>query len=105
MCATNNTFVQPKTDWKNEYLTQPTQQFQQHRNTQNQSYSSIYLKSQQQLTNQEIQGKEHEILRKNKKTHTFFLKIEVEMMSNNGDFCEEHGGFERGSIGEDNEQS
>ena len=44
-------------------------------------------------------------LGKNKKTHTFFLKIEVEMMSNNEDFCEEHGGFERGSIGEDNEQS
>ena len=64
---------------------------------------SINLKSQYHLTNQEVQGKEHEILRKNKKTHTFFLKIEVEMMSNNGDFCEEHGGFERGSIGEDNE--
>ena len=42
---------------------------------------------------------------KNKKTHTFFLKIEVEMMSNNGDFCEEHGGFKRGSTGEDNKQS
>ena len=42
---------------------------------------------------------------RNDKTHTFFLKIEVEMMSNNGDFGEEHGGFERGSIGEDNEQS
>ena len=43
---------------------------------------------------------------KNKKTHTFFLKIEIEMMSNNGDFfCEEHGGFERVSIREDNEQS
>ena len=27
------------------------------------------------------------------------------MMSNNRDFCEEHGGFERGSIGEDNKQS
>ena len=49
---------------------------------------AINLKSQKQLTNQEVQGKEHEILRKNKKTHTFFLKIEVEMMSNNGDFCE-----------------
>ena len=33
------------------------------------------------------------------------MKIEVEMMSNNGDFCEEHSGFERGSVREDNEQS
>ena len=33
------------------------------------------------------------------------MKIEVEMMSNNEDFCEEHGGFEKGIIGEDNEQS
>ena len=30
---------------------------------------------------------------KNKKTHTFFLKIEVEMMSNNGDFCESRVGL------------
>ena len=40
---------------------------------------------------------------KNKKTHTFFLKIEVEMMSNNGDFREWHSEFERGLNGEDNE--
>ena len=41
--------------------------------------------------------------RENKKTHTFFLKIEVEMMNNNGGFCEKHGGFERGINGKDNE--
>ena len=33
------------------------------------------------------------------------MKIEVEMMSNNGDFCEEHGGFEKGITEEDNEKS
>ena len=33
------------------------------------------------------------------------MKIEVEMMSNNGDFCEENGGFKKGITGEDNEKS
>ena len=45
----------------------------------------------------------YEMYRENKKTHTFFLKIEVEMMNNNGGFCEKHGGFERGINGKDNE--
>ena len=33
------------------------------------------------------------------------MKIEVEMMSNNGDFSEEHGGFEKGITEKYNEQS
>ena len=45
------------------------------------------------------------MLKEKQKTHTFFLNIEVEMMNNNGGFCEKHGGFERGSSEEDNEQS
>ena len=32
-------------------------------------------------------------------------KIEVKTMNNNGSFSEKHGGFERGSIGEDNEKT
>ena len=47
-----------------------------------------YLKSPQQLKNQENKGSKHEELKENKKTHTFFLKIEVEMMKNNGGFGE-----------------
>ena len=34
---------------------------------------------------------------------TFFLKIEVKTMNNNGGFSEKHSGFKRGIIGEDNE--
>ena len=33
------------------------------------------------------------------------MKIEVEMMNNNVDFCEKHSGFERGINGKDNVQS
>ena len=50
-----------------------------------------YLKSQQKLKNQVKKGSNHEILRENKKTHTFFLKIKVEMMSNNDDFSKVTG--------------
>ena len=41
---------------------------------------------------------------KNKKTHTFFLKIEVEIMKNNGGFCEKQGEFKREMKWQDNEQ-
>ena len=69
-------------------------------------YSKLKLfKTKHQLKNQRNQGKKHEIFSENKKTHTFFLKIEVEMMSNNGGLCEKHGGFKGGINGEDNEQS
>ena len=44
-------------------------------------------------------------IEKLRKTHTFFLKIEVKTMNNNGGFSEKHSGFERGKHGEDNEQS
>ena len=33
------------------------------------------------------------------------MNIEVEMMNNNGGFCEKHCGFERDINGEDNEHS
>ena len=42
-------------------------------------------------------------IEKIRKTHTFFLKIEVKTMNNNGGFSEKHSGFKRGIIGEDNE--
>ena len=42
-------------------------------------------------------------IEKLRKTHTFFLKIEVKTMNNNGGFSEKHSGFERGKHGEDNE--
>ena len=64
----------------------------------------IYIKSQQQLKNKENKGNNHEILRENKKTYTFFLKIEEEMMKKNGGFWEKHGEFERDMNGQDNEQ-
>ena len=54
-------------------------------------------------TNQEIQGKEYEILSDSKKIHTFFLEIEVEMLKKIEVFRERHGEFERGSNREDNE--
>ena len=37
--------------------------------------------------------------------HIPFLEDWSWDVEENGGFCEEHGGFERGSIGEDNEQS
>ena len=65
----------------------------------------IYLKTQQQLTNQEIQGKEHETYSENKKTHSFFLKIEVEMMKKMVDVWVKHGESMSETNEEDNEQS
>ena len=62
-----------------------------------------YLKSHQQLKNQENKGSKHEILRENKKTHTFFLKIKVEMMKKNSGLWEKHGEFERDMNEQDNE--
>ena len=60
-------------------------------------YSKLKLfKTKHQLKNQRNQGKKHEIFSENKKTHTFFLTIEVEMMNSNGGLCEKHGGYKRG---------
>ena len=44
-------------------------------------------------------------IEKIRKTHTFFLKIEVKMMNNNEGLSEKHSGFDRGKHGEDNEQT
>ena len=47
---------------------------------------------------------EHEIFSENKKTLTFFLEIEVEMMKKNECFWEWHGEFERELKRQNNEQ-
>ena len=44
---------------------------QNHKNKPNPYLNIIYTKSQQQLKNPRNQGNKHEILRENKKTHTF----------------------------------
>ena len=64
----------------------------------------IYTKTQQQLKNPN-RGKKHEILRENKKTHTFSWSLKKRWWRKMVDLWVKHGEYVRETNEEDNEQS
>ena len=63
----------------------------------------INTKTQQQLQNPRNQGNKHEILRENKKTHTFSWRLKLKMMKM-VDFWVKHSEYVRETNEQDNEQ-